>query len=439
VRGLLPKNIESCLWICLAALLASTAGVAAGADTATPTTAPAASTTQELLIAARNWTPTTAPTTEPAAEALRIVEGPYLQAPTENSMTVVWLTNRNCVSKVEYGRSADALTPVINSHDGLIDADTTLHRVTIDGLSPGTHYSYRVSSTEIVQFTPWRVGYGQTVHSGLATFTTLDSRKAEASFVVLNDRHAHVVPLVAALKRVDWSATDMVLYDGDMLDYVQDEPQMLAAIATPSVSTFATQTPFLLVRGNHEKRGRFARDLARYFPLPGGQSFGAFNDGPVRVIFLDSGEDKPDASPPLFGLADFGPYLQKQADWLKHELASDASRKSPFRVAVFHIPPTSLHVPPGTPGAAPRRLMAEWVPLLNDGKVDVILCGHLHKYSIRPADEECHCPVVVTSIDGVTHVHATREELDVLAATDAGIALGELRMAPKNDTTGKGD
>jgi len=58
---------------------------------------------------------------------LAITHGPYLQAVTESSAMVVWFTNKNCLSRVEYA-AADA--PFDNnevkiasaSHHGLVDA-----------------------------------------------------------------------------------------------------------------------------------------------------------------------------------------------------------------------------------------------------------------------------------------------------------------------------
>lgn len=63
---------------------------------------------------------------------LQIVGGPYLQAPSPTSMTIVWTTNRKCVSKVEYGLSPEKMSNIeASAHHGLIDANTTLHKITL--------------------------------------------------------------------------------------------------------------------------------------------------------------------------------------------------------------------------------------------------------------------------------------------------------------------
>lgn len=98
--------------------------------------------------------------------ALRITGGPYLQAPSPAGMTLVWTTSSKSTAKVEYGPSADALTSVaVSARHGLIDANTTLHRVTLRGLQPGTTYHYRVVSTEILEFRPYRVRFGSTAQA----------------------------------------------------------------------------------------------------------------------------------------------------------------------------------------------------------------------------------------------------------------------------------
>ena len=65
-------------------------------------------------------------------EKLEIAHGPYLLDPAENAMTVVWFTNKNAVSWVEYSddKSFEAFPtwggyPQIakSSNNGLIDAN----------------------------------------------------------------------------------------------------------------------------------------------------------------------------------------------------------------------------------------------------------------------------------------------------------------------------
>ena len=45
--------------------------------------------------------------------------------------------------------------------------------------------------------------------------------------------------------------------------------------------------------------------------------------------------------------------------------------------------------------------MRKFVPILNEAKVDVMLCGHLHRHIINKPDDEVKFPVVVNSLDHV--------------------------------------
>ncbi|MCX6636968.1 MAG: fibronectin type III domain-containing protein, partial [Acidobacteria bacterium] len=78
-----------------------------------------------------------------------IMNGPYLLAPAEDSVTVVWMTDTPCHSKVVYG--ADALDrEADNAEHGLLPI-CLRHAVRITGLEAGKTYRYRVVSTRVVK------------------------------------------------------------------------------------------------------------------------------------------------------------------------------------------------------------------------------------------------------------------------------------------------
>ena len=52
------------------------------------------------------------------AGAVRIVAGPYLQEPSDTSMTVMWITDQNCTSWVEYGQGESLEGKAFNSQIG---------------------------------------------------------------------------------------------------------------------------------------------------------------------------------------------------------------------------------------------------------------------------------------------------------------------------------
>ena len=131
--------------------------------------------------------------------ALSIVAGPYLQNPSRTSMTVMWITDQKCTSWVEYGAGDTLDKNAFHSEHGLIDADQTIHRITIKDLSPSKEYNYRVCSKEIVKFEPYKVTYGETLTDDTHSLTTLAKRRENISFSSRSYRSAHrCLPLIAS-------------------------------------------------------------------------------------------------------------------------------------------------------------------------------------------------------------------------------------------------
>ena len=322
----------------------------------------------------------------PTSLPLAILCGPFLQAPSETGVTVSWATSRKCVSRVEYRpESAKGwLTNCAVKH-GLVEADVTYHSLALTGLTPGARYVYRVVSREIADFKPSRVTFGGTVISAEHAFTTLDARKPATSFVVVNDRHEKVAALAASLASVTWSNVDLVFLNGDMVDAVKSEQQLYQCVMEPCAQAFATDVPLVYVRGNHDTRGRFARRLPDYFPTDSGRFYYTLQEGPVVFLVLDCGEDKTDGSPEYSGLVQFEPYMRQQAEWLARAIEDPAFRKAPLRVCLLHMPPARR---PDPKFIRPQWLMDHVVPLLNQGKVDLLITAHTHKYAVQPGGHQ---------------------------------------------------
>src|ERR1035437_9722420 len=346
----------------------------------------------------------------PATAALTITHGPFLQAPSETAITVSWATSGKCVSRVEY-RPESSTRWLTNSsaHHGLVDADVTVHNVKLADLEAGTPYRYRVVSREIVEFKAYKVTYGATVASPEYHFTTLDARKPVTSFVVVNDRHEHIAPLAASLAKVDWSNVDLAFLNGDMVNSVRDEPQLYQCVVDPCVQSFATRTPLVYVRGNHDTRGGLARRLLDYCPTDLGRYYYTLRQGPVLFLVLHSGEDKRDENNEYYGLVDFEPYLRRQVVWLARQIEEQGFRNAPFRVCVMHIPPARR---PDPKFIRPQWLLDNVVPLLNRGRVDLLICGHTHHYAIQPAGRDgLNFPMIIGGTEAVIRCDVTAEEM----------------------------
>jgi len=355
-------------------------------------------------------------------EALAIIHGPYVQNVTENSATIMWFTNKKCVSKIEYGTGdnfrtfpqwGSLLQTAVSSRHGLIDANTNSHSITVSGLEPGKAHRYRVVSKEIAQFQPYEILYGSTVVSDIYIFQTMDPGAESFSFCVLNDIHEDSKRLNTLLQQVTWEDIDLVFLNGDTLSHLEEENQIFSGFLDTCVERFAKEIPFVFIRGNHETRGMFARNLIHYVATPDNKYYFSFNHGPVHFIVLDTGEDKPDTHPVYAGLADFDAYRDQQAEWLKEDIKSEGFKKAVFRIVLCHIPPFG-----GNDWHGEQYIRKAWGPLFNEAKLDLLVCAHTHRFNKLDPGENHIYPILIGATDTIIKFTVNKDNLE-LWVTDA--------------------
>jgi 3',5'-cyclic AMP phosphodiesterase CpdA len=123
---------------------------------------------------------------------------------------------------------------------------------------------------------------------------------------------------------------------------------------------WASTRQLLFVPGNHDVRGACARDI-RDCLAAGPEAALPYNVawryGPLALLTLDTGEDKPDAHPVFAGTAAYEPYRARQAAWLREALTRPEIASAPFKVAFCHIP---LHGLPKQNDGLSLKDYAEW-------------------------------------------------------------------------------
>ncbi len=378
------------------------------------------------LVAAATWT-LAAGNRQAGPLPFAIAHGPSLQLPTATSVTVVWHTNRPAVSRVEYGPTDRLGSTAISAEHGLIANDRTSHAIRLTGLAPGTTYRYRVVSREFAGYEKQHiVNWGETVASDVFSFTTLDSKAPPYSFALVSDVHENAARLGALLGPIDWRATAFVVFDGDMVNDFMSPDQPFTGFLDLAVARFARTTPIVYVRGNHDVRGRYARRLADFVPLSDGHAYYSFDHGPVHFAVLDSGEDKVDAHEYYNGLVAFEPYRREQARWLVDDLRSEAARRARFRVVLSHIPPY------GGDTFAIQDVRQAWEGAANQGRVDLWLSGHVHKYlRFDPAPGRNRYELVVGAPDTLTRVDVTAQKLTVTVTRETSEAVDSIAIRPR--------
>ncbi|MFO0901584.1 MAG: FN3 domain-containing metallophosphoesterase family protein [Pirellulales bacterium] len=320
--------------------------------------------------------PSVAKTDKPMAPPFQFTSQPLLQHPTSDEMVVFVGVNRLATGWVEYGETPELGLRSAGDR-GLMPLDPTLLKMRLSGLKPGTRYYYRVHACEIDFRNAYSIHRGVEVRSELHEFTTFDPAAASARISIINDTHEVAATLQGLAKLLAARPSDCLVWNGDMFNDIRSETQLSQQILTPGGVALAADRPLVPVRGNHDVRGAQARLLDKYFDLPVGLWYYTLRIGPVALLVLDTGEDKPDSAPVYAGLNDFAGYRTQQQQWLQTALQRDAFKSAKFRVATMHIP--LIWKERASAGDYCGDGRAKWHELLVEHRIDVVISGHTHE------------------------------------------------------------
>ncbi|MBE6236820.1 MAG: hypothetical protein E7116_01520 [Bacteroidales bacterium] len=325
--------------------------------------------------------------------------GPWIQNLTETGFTVMWKSSQKNFAFVEV--APDDGTPFeistrkrfYNVLDGRRLAGT-FHSITVTGLEPGTAYRYKIYAKVVENDdSAYGTDYGperKVSAKQEAVIRTLDRNAEKCSFFMMSDIHGKDEKYKALVTGVDKSKFDFLLMNGDMISYINDADTMLRHVFHV-VPELTSAIPTIYTRGNHETRGRDAHYFAQFCPTPSGRPYFMFRQGPVAFLILDGGEDKPDSAPEYSGTVEFDVFRQAELEWLKEVIKDSLFVDAPIKVAVMHIPallfPDSWY--------AQVWLNKNFVPVLNDAGVDVMLSGHHHQHlNVKAGDCGNEFPII---------------------------------------------
>ena len=348
-----------------------------------------------------------------------ITQGPYLVATSDTAAMVVWMTDTPSHSEVRFAKGAGldprALTNVVeHQKDGLVPVGTR-HAILVTGLEPGATYSYQAVSTRVVKLKAYWPDKGLSIESPVRAFTTFDARKPTVSFSAVTDTHEDVTRIRALNKMIDWPTTEFLLHLGDAFHWIDTEDQLFRLWLEPTIAGLAGTKPLIYARGNHELRGPFARELFGYIPTPENRFYYARDAGPVHLLVIDTGEDKPDDTNVYARLNRTVPYREAELAWLRDHLkTAPRVASAPFRVVAMHQPRWGW-LANGNDA---------WMAAANDAKVDLVIAGHNHKFSYTPPGPSVahKYHLLVVGQDQVARVDATTTELKItVTGTDGKI------------------
>lgn len=380
---------------------------------------------------------------ETAHKAFALDSPPVLQNPTADGVTIAWAVNAPSTGWVEYGPTAELGQRLQTTVSGLAAYEDRFHSVRLTKLRPGQTIHYRVVSAPVTFHGPYQIERGEPVASAVYRFTPAALDAERATFAVINDTHEKTPTIAALMELLAQEPADFTVWNGDVFDDVNGDEQIVECALRPANAPYATEHPVLFVPGNHDHRGALARGLARAFTPwpdePNASRCFAVRHGPLAMIGLDTGEDKPDHHPAWAGLAAFEPYHVAQRDWLANVLKRPDIAAAPHLVVFCHIPLWGLPGENGGDtlegyGSFNRHAKELWHPLLADAGVQLVISGHTHRHRYdAPTPDRPYGQLIGggPQLDRATLIraNANAQTLDVTAANVDGTILGRWQFA----------
>lgn len=356
-----------------------------------------------------------------SAFAIKITYGPYIQAVTDKTVTIVWATDKTAISWVEtapndkshfYGEERPKFFQTKLGRK----VPTKLHSITIPNPNADGNptFRYRAFSQEITSNKGGRTMYGRVASTRIFAYRhiyvkTLDYNQKSIDCIIMNDQHGNESTIDFLNRRVDRKSTDAVFFCGDMASEEVKQNSVYHQISGRCINLKHKETPLhevpcFMVRGVNESTGKLGMNYMSHFPSASGKPYYTVRYGSTCFIVLDSGCDLKDK---VSG-NDFDSYRKEQAQWLAKALQSEEVKGAKFKVAMMHIPPVA--------GAAPvsKDLNALFVPILEEAGIDLMISGYTHEGRMHEVSKKCKFPILVNGSSTIVNLRATHSRMDVV-------------------------
>jgi hypothetical protein len=320
------------------------------------------------------------PPSTSATDAL-VLTPPMAMAPRADGVEFIWSVSRLSRGRVEF-KLADAATLTASADPyGMVHQSSSILRVRLDGIPPGTELTWRavteaIDGDQATSTSPWK------------SFRTLDPAAAASSFVVWNDTHENHETIRALQARTP--KADFLLWNGDTCNDWHQEGWLVPTLLAPAGLDISDGHPLLLTLGNHDVRGKFAFRVRDHIAMPHDTPYYAFRSGPVAVIGLHTGEDKPDDHPSFHGRVAFQQLREDQAQWLASAIAAPGIADAPYRIVFCHIPLRWIDEPDQVDYAGTgydhyaRSSRDLWHESLVTWGAQLVISGHTHRHAYLP-------------------------------------------------------
>lgn len=279
---------------------------------------------------------------------------PYLQFGTKTSMVVMWETEVEATTRVEYGESRlGDEEPNLSQHVSL-PGRQSMHEVILTGLKPETKYFWRAVST---------LADGTELASAPSTFRTAVNDSSAYAFILYGDTQSN--PEVwGKLATLGWlERPNFGLLAGDLVDRGGQIDDWLVEFFPPA-NIFMKRYALYTVIGNHEDDDP---NYYKYMHNPAPEYYYTFRYGNAQFFMIDTNRDVREGS--------------EQYEWLEWQLAQS---EATWKFVVHHHPPYSSeendHGDTSTGSSSYGTGARNLVPLFEKFNVDFSLFGHVHMY-----------------------------------------------------------
>ncbi len=377
----------------------------------------------------------------PALEALPPLAGPpVVQHLGCDGFAVSFAVGELATGWVEWGLSPESLDQrAIAGRAGLVEASERALVVPVslgERGQPGRRIHYRVVAQSLSYRSAYDLLRGEPVSGTTQCVTLPDAAAPEVRIAVVNDTHEHLQTVEALAERIEAVQPEALVWNGDTCASAFDAPADPSRVLLKP--RWAMSRPLVFVPGNHDVRGasaRAVRDCLAAGPDPALPYNVARRMGPVALLTLDTGEDKPDAHPVFAGTAAYEPYRVRQTAWLQESLRRPEIASAPFKVAFCHIPLRGL--PNQNDGLSLEGFAAwsgngakAWMPVLREAGVSLVVSGHTHKWRVDEPGDGYPIQVVGGGPQNATLIvlDADQQSLRVVIQDLSGAELAQRRL-----------
>ena len=154
------------------------------------------------------------------------------------------------------------------------------------------------------------------------------------------------------------------------------------------------EIPCVISRGNHDLRGKYAEKLEEYLPTDNGRTYFTVKLGPVWILVLDCGEDKPDSHREYSGTVAFHQFRECESGFIDEVIENSKNEYEAedikYRFVLCHIPfcyDNTEECKGERPFNIEKEIYTEWCSKIKDNiKPHMSLFGHLHVTEVYSSD-----------------------------------------------------